>query len=261
MPFSSCSPRSSNSRPVPWTRAQVVSETSTSPGPALDMILAASCTASPRTSVPATTTSPGVHAGADLEAFAHGAPPDRARAAEGAGRCVEHREDAVAGRADLAAAKALELHAHGRVVHLQALVPGRVAGAEQRRRRLDDVREQQGDERALVKLAALSRKCTHPHPLDQHARLVADRVAVVSRRDVVDIAGTELDLGAVAEDRAPGSRDDDADVTGLAPFAPDDGLDVLRPAPTRVLDGAGDGHAADLDHVLLDARELDGFVG
>ena len=48
IPFSSCSPRSSNSRPEPATRSRVVELTSTSAAPPIDMIRAATCTAMPR---------------------------------------------------------------------------------------------------------------------------------------------------------------------------------------------------------------------
>src|SRR6266508_64436 len=53
MPFSSCSPRSSNSRPEPATRSRVVELTSTSPAPARAMMRAPMTSAMPRGLSPA----------------------------------------------------------------------------------------------------------------------------------------------------------------------------------------------------------------
>src|SRR5581483_4392711 len=57
-PFSSCSPRSANSRSAPTTRSFTVPETSTSPGSASAPIRAPMFTAIPRTSSPANSHSP-----------------------------------------------------------------------------------------------------------------------------------------------------------------------------------------------------------
>jgi hypothetical protein len=57
-PFSSCSPASLKTRPLPATRSFTVLETSTSPAPASPATRAPMCTARPRTVSPASSTSP-----------------------------------------------------------------------------------------------------------------------------------------------------------------------------------------------------------
>jgi hypothetical protein len=56
-------------------------------------------------------------------------------------------------------------------------------------------------------------------PLDHHARLVADGIAVVLRCDVVDVIGPELKHRAVLEQHAEPTRQDDPDVARPAPLA------------------------------------------
>src|SRR3954467_6749717 len=58
MPFSACTPRSSNARPEPATRSLTVWETSTSPGPASEAIRAPVWTAMPRILGPSSSHSP-----------------------------------------------------------------------------------------------------------------------------------------------------------------------------------------------------------
>src|SRR5262249_4333298 len=68
-----------------------------------------------------------VDAGADLHAELPDRLAGRDRAADGARRTVEAREEAVASGVDLPAAKALELAPHGGVVSAQELAPAAIA--------------------------------------------------------------------------------------------------------------------------------------
>ena len=89
-----------------------------------------------------------VHAGADLDAEpAHGAR-DRGGAPDRARRTVEHGEEPVAHRLDLATAVVGELLAHDAVVLVQELAPAAVAERRRQLRGADDVGEQQGQQRA-----------------------------------------------------------------------------------------------------------------
>ena len=111
----------SNARPEPATRSLTVCETSTSPGPASEAIRAPVWTAMPRDlrRRRARTRRCGCPRGSRRRAPA-AASPTAERAADGARRAVERGEEAVAGRVDLAAAKALELAPHRRVVGARA---------------------------------------------------------------------------------------------------------------------------------------------
>src|SRR5207245_1646106 len=67
-----------------------------------------------------------VEAGSDLEAGLAEAIADRDRAADGAGRPVECREEPVAGGADLLPAEMFQLATHRRVMLLEQVAPGLV---------------------------------------------------------------------------------------------------------------------------------------
>src|SRR5262249_4316775 len=83
-----------------------------------------------------------VQAGPDLEAEVAHRALDRGRAADRADRAVEGREEAVPGRVELAALKAVELRADDPMVTLDEVRPGPVAQLDSPDRRVDDVREQ-----------------------------------------------------------------------------------------------------------------------
>ena len=100
-----------------------------------------------------------------------------------------------------------------------------------------------------------------PHPLDLHARLVADRVAVVSRRDVEHVTRREDRPRPVHEVDPEAAGDDEADVARLAPLAADGRAHVLGPAPAWLRDELTDRQVAELDDPRPDVRELDDVVG
>src|SRR5581483_8469844 len=74
---------------------------------------------------------------------------DRTRAPDPARRPVEGREEAVAGRVELAAAVPGELLPHERMVPLDELAPASVPQLDRLRRRADDVGEEDRGEHAV----------------------------------------------------------------------------------------------------------------
>ena len=99
----------------------------------------------------------GVDAGPDLEPDAPTASTIALARADRPRRSVEHGEEAVAGRVDLAAAEARQLGSDRRVMALEQLPPAAVAELRRELRRADDVREQDGRQDAirLVRLRAI----------------------------------------------------------------------------------------------------------
>src|SRR6476620_9884966 len=126
-PLSSCAPRSSNSSPEPITRSRSVLDTSTSLGPASALTRAPMCTAIPPMSSPADLALAGVQPGAHLEAERLHRVADRHVATDRSLRAVEHRQEAVARRVHLAAAKSCELRPDDSVVCVKQGVPVTVA--------------------------------------------------------------------------------------------------------------------------------------
>ena len=108
----------------------------------------------------------------------------------------------------------------------QQVAPARVAETGRDLGRADDVGEEERYQHAVVR-GADARPVAQAAPLDLHDRLVADRVAVVPRRDVEDVTGAEDDRRAVGELDAETARDDEADVPDLAPLPTDGRPDVL----------------------------------
>ena len=90
----------------------------------------------------------GVQAGPCLHADRADRGADRLAAADRPGRAVEHREEAIAGGVDLAAAEALELAAHERMVTLEQAVPALVAELCRTGGGADDVGEEQRQQRS-----------------------------------------------------------------------------------------------------------------
>src|SRR5439155_5321380 len=77
--------------------------------------------------------------------------------------------------------------------------------------------------------------------MQRHVRLGALDPAVVTRRDVEQVAGPEREGLAVVHDDAAPSRNDEPDVLDLTALGPRDGADVRGPLPPRVIAGAPDG--------------------
>src|SRR5262249_33092037 len=91
--------------------------------------------------------------------------------------------------------------------------------------------------------------------------LGADVVAVVARRDVVDVAGREVGGRAVGVLDGERARDDGADMARLAPLAADRRPYVGGPAPAGLHDALRHGEVAQLDGLLHEIREAHDVVG
>src|SRR3989449_2805204 len=97
--------------------------------------------------------------------------------------------------------------------------------------------------------------------MQRHVRLGALDPAVVTRRDVEQVAGPEGEGLAVVHDDPAASRDDEPDVLDLTALGPHDGADVRGPLPPRVIAGAPDGEGADPDEIELSLLEAARLVG
>jgi len=84
-----------------------------------------------------------VNTGADLDTKRLRRIDDGSAAANRAGRSVEARKEAVAGRVDLAATMAFELLAHGEAMMLEKLLPSAIAHRDGPLGRANDVGEQE----------------------------------------------------------------------------------------------------------------------
>jgi hypothetical protein len=93
------------------------------------------------------------------------------------------------------------------------------------------------------------------------AGCVAYGVAIVARRDVIDIAWPDFERRAVLQEKALATGQVDADVVRFTPASLDNRAHVFRPAPTWLLDYAGDRRVADVDDLLDDPRKLHCFIG
>ena len=212
---------------------RVRSETRISPAPACPMIRAASWTATPAHAATDDLDLADVHAGPHLQPLALGGTHDRRRAMQRRRRRGEGGEQPVASRVHLAPAEALELHARGLEVLREQVPPARVAQPRGDRGGVDEVREEKRDEHAAVDPGREARERADPGPLDLDARLVADRPAVVARRNVEDVVGAELEPRAVLELDPESSREDHPQVARLAPLAADGRAHAVAPAPAR----------------------------
>ena len=104
---------------------------------------------------------------------------------------------------------------------------------------------------------ARAEKGAESRPFQQHTWFVAYGVAVVIRRDVVDIVRPEVEYRAVLELRAEPTREHHPDVVRLTPVSPDNGPRVGGPSPARFLDRATDRQVAQVNQILGDPGEPD----
>ena len=142
----------------------------------------------------------GVDRGPDGELKGLDGDADGCCAADGARGAVEHREESVPGRRDLASSISVELPAHDRVVAGQELAPLGVADPLGDARRPDDVGEQQGREQPVGCLDRWLRKRAHGAcPIEDLRILVPHDPRVVAGRDVIDVRGSHLLRGAVVQ--------------------------------------------------------------
>src|SRR2546421_2064620 len=85
--------------------------------------------------------------------------------------------------------------------------------------------------------------------------------AVVTRRDVEQVAGPEGERLAVVHDDAAPPRDDESHVLDLTTLGPGYGADVRGPLPPRLVAGSPDGEVADLHEIELPHLEAARLVG
>jgi hypothetical protein len=170
-------------------------------------------------------------------------------------------EQPVAGRRDLKAVIALELRPHPLVVVGQQVPPGEVADLSKLGRRVDDVGEQQGDQRpARGAHDAESREGPQPRPLDLDAWLVAHGVAIVTWRNLEHVASHESMGPAVAHGDPKAAREHDAHVARLAPVRADLRSDVHGPPPPRLVLDPRNREISEIDLLDLDERHPDRLV-
>ena len=174
-----------------------------------------------------------VHAGPDLQAFATGGPFGGRGAAEGSGRPVEGRQQAVSGRVDLVSMVPFELRPGGLVVVREQISPGYVAESVGHHCRVDEVGEKQCHKCPVVcPSKPEASKGSQTRPLDLDAGLFTQRVAVVPGRDFEDVLWPELERGPVADHDSKTARQHDSDMALFAPVAANMRTHVRIPPPT-----------------------------
>ena len=139
----------------------------------------------------------------------------------------------------------------------EQLAPGPVAQLTGDDRGVHEVGEEQRSEDPTVQPSSRAEKGAESRPFQQHTWFVAYGVAVVIRRDVVDIVRPEVEYRAVLELRAEPTREHHPDVVRLTPVSPDNGPRVGGPSPARFLDRATDRQVAQVNQILGDPGEPD----
>src|SRR3954453_18155351 len=197
----------------------------------------------------------GMQPGPDLQIQS----PHRRRHGSGASDrpcgTIEQRQEPVACGIELAPAPAIELRPHHLVVRDDDPPPRRIAHPAQSRGRIDDVGEEDRGEDALV-LVGLDAEDCGARDLDAVERLVAGDPRVVPRRDLIDVARTDLDLRSVVHPDVQDTRKHVPEMTVRARDRPDDGLDILRPPPPGLPREPRDGGLVEVDDI--DVPEWEG---
>ena len=139
--------------------------------------------------------------------------------------------------------------------------PGDVAQSFRHRRRVDEIGEQQRDQRPVVCVGEPeSREGPQPRPLDLDARLVAEGVPVMTGRDLKDVLRPELKRGPVAHRDPEPARQHDPHVTRLAPVPANMRTHVCGPPPSWLGHNPPNSQVTDVDLLDLDPLELDCLV-
>src|SRR5258706_12521099 len=97
--------------------------------------------------------------------------------------------------------------------------------------------------------------------MQRHVRLGALDPAVMPRRDVEQVAGSEGECLAVVHDHAAPPRDNEPHVLDLTTLGSRDGADVAGPLPARLVAGAPDGEIADFHEGELPLLEVARLLG
>jgi hypothetical protein len=163
---------------------------------------------------------------------------------------------------DLYAAKPVQLDPYSLAVSSQQLFPGRISQPNGHFGGVDDVGDEQGRNEALARFGWL-RPAVHAAVLDCHKRLLADHPRVVPRRDLERLAGAENPSRASIGFDLYLAFEDNALVMVLAAGRPGHRFHMLGPAPSRLVDEAGDVRLAekhDLNGYERKSDELIRFV-
>ena len=255
IPLSSCSPRSSNTSSDPSSRSRVVAETRTSPAPASAAIRAAAWTANPR-GLPATTSTSPVWA------------PVRTRSPRSstAGSMAAAQRTARAGESNIAirpspvvaTSRPRWTSSWRRSRVLCSTISVRQAESPIRPRtavEFDDVREQNRRQDPIARLVGRLAVAGGVRPLDRDIWHVPDDPGVMASRDLVDVAGMDVHLGAVVHPDVKPSAQGVGDVANGAARSPDHGLDIRRPPPARRQADLADDRLVEVDGLDSPAAE------
>jgi hypothetical protein len=202
-----------------------------------------------------------VYTGADTEVLRGRGGANRGGALECRSGGLEDGQHPVARGLYFPAAEPVEFSADRFIVAGQHLPPRSVAESRGRRGGLDQVREEERCQAASPNTPSGADEGSQSLPLDLDHRLVTDDVGVVTRRDVVGVVRTKLQLCTVLADDAEAPRDHHSHVSGSAPLAPDLRAHMLRPSPAGLGHESADREVAELNDPLRGAREGDGLVG
>ena len=118
------------------------------------------------------------------------------------------------------------------------------------RRRVDEIGEEERCEHAAAAAHQEAREeGTVARDVELHARLVSDRVAVVTGRDLEDVVRPVHDLPPVGIENAEPPGEHDPHVADLTPLSAHARADVLGPAPADVRDHTAQRELAELDEI------------
>ena len=200
-----------------------------------------------------------VNGGADLQPLMLGAVANRGAATDGARRAVEECQEAIARGRDLQAAEAVELAAHAVAVACKYLLPRSIAQPHNQVRRAHDICHKQRGDDALSRFRRFGPPA-HAGELNGHVRLVADDPRQVARRNVECLAAVHNAARSAFHLDLDPARQGHALMMVLASSSAHNRLNVLRPAPTRLMHLASDVNLAEDHHLHAHQRLRDEFV-
>src|SRR6266404_3436364 len=110
-------------------------------------------------------------------------------------------------------------------------------------------------------LLPLVRVLLGAHQVQRDVRLIADHPAVVSGRDVEDVASFHLDHAAIVHGGDRSSGDHNAYMLDVAALLPHCLSDMRRPFPAGLVTGAADRHSTDIHQLKMPLFEGAALVG
>ena len=178
---------------------------------------------------------------ADPQADLVGGSTHGGATADGSRRAIEHGEEPIAGRGDLAPSEDIQLAAHEAVVGRQQLPPCCIADAIHRGRRIHDVGEEDRRQHAFSRSFRGDPERPGARPLDRDPGRIADDPRVVASRDLVHRLAFDVDLLPIVHHDVHAAGDRIAEVVELAGRRARDPRHVRRPSPAGLVGGATDG--------------------